>query len=70
MADRKEVEIRAVPMWAIHYGNGWIDPHSVSRTRRQAIDAFTDDPSMPRWDYWRKQGCRAVKVRIVPDPTP
>jgi hypothetical protein len=60
-----QAEFRPVTMWAINYGNGHIDRHSVRPTRAQAIDAFCSDPAAPRWDYWHRRGCRAVKVRLV-----
>lgn len=63
---REDVEaLRPVKMWVIAYDNGYFDPHSVCRTRSGAIAKFTDDPAGYTWDYWRKRGCRAVKVRLV-----
>lgn len=57
--------IRPRVMWVVSYGDGDFDPLSVRRTRRAAIAAFLDYPGgNNRWDHWRKQGCRAVKVRI------
>ncbi len=62
--------VRPVSMWAIRYGNGHIGTDSVRRTRRQAIEAFCDYPNA-HWDFWRKEhGCRAVRVRIIPEPMP
>ena len=57
--------LREAKAWAVAYGNGYIDLHSVRPLRRQAVEAFVSDPAVPSWDYWRKQGCRCVRVRVL-----
>lgn len=57
---------RKQKLWAVAYeAGGYIDPTSVRRTRREAIDAFCSDPAGFDWNYWRSRGCVPMKVWIA-----
>ena len=51
-------------MWAIKVLEAdQIMPHSVRRTRREAIEAVVAPPRLP-WKVLYRKGCRAVRVRV------
>lgn len=50
--------------WCIRTRNGCLLTFTARDLRRDAIAEMTKDGSPP-WSYWRKQGCRAVKVTIT-----
>jgi hypothetical protein len=53
--------------WGITYitGND-VMPDTIRRTRKQAQEAVSDQRSGGMaWSYWKKRGCRAVRVTVI-----
>ena len=53
--------------WVVVNRNGSIILSSIAGTRRKSIENMVglEDGAARRWASWKRDGCRAVRVRLV-----